>query len=222
MRSLGGRVGTAHAAHLLGRKLASSTQASYQHHWEAVRAYCLLDKVSSLPATPVTVACYVGHLYGKGTMRGGSLRPYLAAIGSQHRRFGLPDPVTDPMVAATGQGYVANDAARSGGPPRRVAPLPAPCALHALQLALRAVDAKEIQRWGLVALGFLVCSRPTSIRVIRRCDLQFGAGGLPADGDLQVWGTGIFASHFDSHSNPLLTGPYLPASSQAGLGRRET
>lgn len=80
-RSLGSNVGDAQATHLMGRNLASSTQSSYQENWEAFRAFCLLDQVPSLPATPVTVACYIGHIDGKGTVRGGYIRPYLAKMG---------------------------------------------------------------------------------------------------------------------------------------------
>lgn len=74
-RFLGTRRGAEPVAHLLGRNLAASTQAAYQHHWESFVAFCRLDNISALPATRITVACYIGHLYGKGTVRGGSVRP---------------------------------------------------------------------------------------------------------------------------------------------------
>lgn len=110
----------------------------------------------ALPATPVTVSCYVDDLYSKGTIRGGSLRPNLAAIGLQHRRYGLLDPTKDAFVASTRQGYVLNDAARAGGPPERSTLLSAECTLRSVHLALAAPGPAGLQKWGVVALGFLL------------------------------------------------------------------
>lgn len=129
--------------------------------------------MSALPAAPATVACYVGHLFGQGTVRGGSIRPYVAAIAAQHRRSGFSDPTQDPLVTSTRRGYLANDAARSAGPPMRSAPLPAACAEQALMRALAASSRRDMQRWGVVALGFLLCARPTSLRMLRGGDVQF-------------------------------------------------
>lgn len=178
MNMLGNRVGAQGAAHLLGRTLASSTQSSYQRLWEGFASFCELDRVAPLPASPATIACYLGFLYDKGTVRGGSIRPYIAAVGAQHRRCGLPDPTSDPLVSSTKRGFVACDAARTHGAPRRSAALPAFIALRALHRALRSTTVDGLRRWGMLALGFLLCSRPTALRNIQRADVQLGAAEI--------------------------------------------
>lgn len=125
-----------------------------------------------LPTTPATVTCYLGAIYASGRVRGGSIRPYIAAIGSQHRRCGFSDPTKDPLVRAARQGYRSSDLARAGGPPTRSAPLPARCALRALQSALDSRSPERLQYWGLMALGFLLCSRPTSVRLLECEDVD--------------------------------------------------
>jgi integrase len=125
-----------------------------------------------MPAAPATVACYLGILYASGRVRGGSIRPYLGAIGSQHRRCGFVDPTDDPLVQSTRRGYRACDQARVGAPATRSGPLHARCALRALQLALSSEPPAHLQYWGLVALGFLLCSRPTAVRLLERDDVD--------------------------------------------------
>lgn len=127
----------------------------------------------ALPASPTTVSRYLGHLFDRNTVRGTSLRPYVAAIGTQHRRFGMDDPTKYPLVVATRQDYMANDARRGLGPPLRSALLPAEQAKVALRRALSYTSRNTLVRWGIIAVGFLLCARPTSIRSLRRCDVSF-------------------------------------------------
>lgn len=56
----------------------------------------------------------------------------------------------------------------------RSAPRPAECAFRALQLAT-APDYPGLQRRGVVALGFLVFARPTSLHFLCRFHLRFAA-----------------------------------------------
>lgn len=90
----------------MGRNLADRTQPAYQHHWESFFSLCILNNASELPATPITVVCYIGHLYGKGTGSRGSISSNKAAIASQHRRFWLSDTMKDPLVTVTHQAYI--------------------------------------------------------------------------------------------------------------------
>jgi hypothetical protein len=45
-------------------------------------------------------------------------------------------------------------------------------AVRALQLALSSEAAARLQYWGLVALGFVLCSRPTAVRLLERDDID--------------------------------------------------
>ncbi len=165
---LGNTVGAGTAARLLGANLAPLTQSSYQGHWERFERYCKDAGLRALPAEPKTIVCYLGVLFEEGRVAGGSLRPYVAAVGSHHRRCGFSDPTATPIVRSARQGYRSMDASRRRGPPSRSAPFPAELAEQALKNCITATRAQDIQLWGLVTVGFLICARPTSVRNIRR------------------------------------------------------
>lgn len=55
----------------------------------------------------------------------------------------------------------------------RAARLSATCALKALRLGWAAPDTRILQQWGVVVVGFVIFTRPTSVRLIRRCDISF-------------------------------------------------
>lgn len=169
---LGDAAGSREASPLLARTLSTATQEGYQRHWEAFTRYCQAEHLSALPALPYTISCYIGTLFTHGTIRGGSLRPYVAATGTQHFRFGLQEPCTDPLVVATRQVYRRQDAARTSGAPLRSATLPAPLAARALHITLASPSTRDLQHWGLIALGFLLCGHPTSIRNLCRLDVK--------------------------------------------------
>ena len=154
---------------------ASSTQGNYQRLWEAFQAYCTHNGLVAAPATPATIVAYLGYLFERGTVRGGSIRPYLAAMAAKHHILGLRNPTADGQVAQTRQGFRARDARRASGPPQRSAPLPAAVTAHALSVALESSSHGKLQRFGLRALTFLLCSRPGSTRELQRQDLDFSS-----------------------------------------------
>lgn len=70
------------------------------------------------------------------------------------------------------------------GAPERSAPLPANLAATALQRALHspsppmdAVSLTTLRSYGLLALNFLLCARPASIRELMSSDIRFNAEG---------------------------------------------
>lgn len=143
---LGDRAGARRAAFLLGMTLACSTQAAYQLHWEAFESFCELYRSVSIPATPATVSCYLSFFFDKVTICDGSIRPYIAAIGAQHRHCGLSDPTDDPLVSSTKLGYVSNYATHQQGAPLRSIPLPATMTLRALHRALSSAAVDGFRR----------------------------------------------------------------------------
>lgn len=172
------------AARLLSARYAMSTQGNYQMLWERFVTFCNAKGFTALPATPVTICSYLGHLFLRSAVRGGSLRPYLSAIAAKHSISGFASPLTDPLVLNTRKGYIAEDARRVTGPPERSAPLPARVAAIALQRALASpfppTDAEsftQLRANGLLALNFLLCARPASIRELMTGDVRFLAQG---------------------------------------------
>lgn len=91
------------------------------------------------------------------------MRQNVTAIGAQHRRFGLPDPTSHALVSSTSCRFLTQDAARREGPPERCAPLLARTAHAALQRSLKAKTHSFLRRFGVITLGFLLCTRPASI-----------------------------------------------------------
>ena len=167
------------AAHLVGVRYSTTTQGNYQGHWQRFVAYCNANNLQHMPAAPSTLCSYLGYLFHCNAVRGGSIRPYVAAIAEQHRRHGFPSPTDDPLVDATRRGYRAQDARRTDGPPERSAPLPAKVAAYALRRALAVpVDARKacqlatLREYGLLVVTFLICARPASVRELLTSDIQ--------------------------------------------------
>jgi hypothetical protein len=151
------------AAKLLGHALAPSTSASYQRLWILFSRFCESARRCALPASPATVCAYLGTLFEGHKLRGSSLRPYIAAIGTQHRRLALADPTSHNLVVMARRGFAAADARRRTGAPPRSAAYPAAAALHCLYAALRAPTSLRLQYWAAVAVGFLISARPASV-----------------------------------------------------------
>jgi hypothetical protein len=160
---LGRGQGVAAAATLIGQSLAPSTQGAYQRLWVAFAAFCRVTGRNALPASPATVCAYLGTLFEGGSIRGQSLRPYVAAIGAQHRRLVLSDPTCHELVKLARRGFVAADARRRSGAPLRSAAYPATAAMFCLNRALAAVDTPSLRFWSVVSVGFLLSTRPASV-----------------------------------------------------------
>jgi hypothetical protein len=136
--------------------------------------HCSLAVVAPLPSSPATVAFYLGTLYASGRVRGGSILPYLAAMGIQHCRCGFADPTHDPLFHCTRSGYRACDQARVGAPATRSLPLPARCVLRAARAATRAQqrDGSASAILGSRRARVLLCSRLTAVRLLERDDID--------------------------------------------------
>jgi hypothetical protein len=78
-------------------------------------------------------------------VRGQSIRPYLAAIGAQHRRIAIPDPTVRNLFQLKRRGFAAADTrGRSGAPMRSAA-----------YLAAAAVSESRVLRyWAVVSVCF--------------------------------------------------------------------
>eukprot|EP00964_Phaeocystis_antarctica_P051682 scaffold30165_cov83-Phaeocystis_antarctica.AAC.1 len=57
-----------------------------------------------MPATPLMIFAYVGHLAERGTIAAGSLQPYLSAINRYHADAGHERPALGHFITAARQG----------------------------------------------------------------------------------------------------------------------
>jgi hypothetical protein len=155
---LGSGPGVATAALLSAAALAPSTRSAYTRLWDAFARFCSAPGRRPMPASPATVAAYVGSIFDGGAVQGTSLRPCLAAIAAFHNLGSYVDPTKSDLVARCRAGYLRRLA--SAPPPRHV-PLPASVASGALSCALSIGPA---WRCGAgVTVGFLLCARPSSL-----------------------------------------------------------
>ena len=105
------------AARLLAGRYASSIATTYQGDWHKFEMYCDQKRLEPIPVSAGTVCSYLGSLFLRDTVRGGSISRYLAAISGQHRRFGFQSPAPHPMVAETRAAYIAQDSRRKAKAP---------------------------------------------------------------------------------------------------------
>jgi hypothetical protein len=187
------------AAELLGQAIAPSTSASYQRLWVLFERFCASAQRPALPASPATVCAYLGTLFEGGRLRGTSIRPYVAAIGAQHRRLALADPTSHTLVGLARRGFAAADARRSTGAPLRSAAYPAQAALYCLHAALRAASSVELRYWAAVAVGFLICARPASVAGLTPDSVRLAPEALQVELRVFKYGTSGHAPRVALH-----------------------
>ena len=98
MQLLPQALGSKTAATLLSSAYASSTPGNNQRLWEKFQTYCIHVGLQGVPASLYTVAAYLGYIFERVSVRGGSIRPHLAAIVAKHRMHGHTDPIADGQV----------------------------------------------------------------------------------------------------------------------------
>ena len=129
------------------RRRAVETVRLYAGDWAAFVAWCRAAGLTALPASPATVASYLGPL--AGTLSHGALGRRLAAIAHEHRRNGHPPPGADPAVRA-----ILQVARRSRTPRRRPPPGPVQLARMAAQCPGDLAGLRDRALLLLMAVGF--------------------------------------------------------------------
>lgn len=148
------------AAQLLSYALADATKTTYGNKWLQVVAFCQASGYSSLPASTETVACYLGHIFERGTVAPGSLQNYMTPINSVHVIMGWERPAVGPLLMALRQGYARVHANLSHGLRAKRVPLPAAVLLRLARLGLDTADAGLRRRMAGLVLTALTFCRP--------------------------------------------------------------
>ena len=128
--------GTTAAAQLISRGYSLSTRGISQGLWERFAEYCRLIALRAPPADQTTVCSYIRSLFKNNTVRGSSLRPYVAAIATRHRQNGIQSHTDHPLAVATRRGYRIQGVRRAIGAPIRLASLSSSVAALALRRAI--------------------------------------------------------------------------------------
>lgn len=82
---------------------APSTRKAYQRDWAAFEAWCRDAGVTSLPASPATVATYAAYVTGEG-LAVSTLQRALVSISQAHKMAGQASPTSDAVVLETLKG----------------------------------------------------------------------------------------------------------------------
>eukprot|EP00170_Pyropia_yezoensis_P004650 contig_18948_g4663 len=131
-----------------------------------------------MPADYTVVAGYLGWIHAQGTVAPGSLSTYPAPIDTVHELAGYPAPTGNPIFCRLRKGYLRLDAARAGGMPKVIGPLPAEVMARVSALATGAPTPE--QRWvfaGLL-LAYIMFNRPGAAAARRAIDCLFTPTGL--------------------------------------------
>ncbi len=76
--------------------LAPSTLRAYRAAWRAFGAWCEVQGLRELPASPGTLVLYLAHLAPRRSVR--TVTKALSAVALAHRSTGHPSPTEDPQV----------------------------------------------------------------------------------------------------------------------------
>jgi len=179
--NFGGLDGAEEAARMLTHALANSTADGYERQWRRFARYCAAEGVSSLPAAPTTVVCYLGTVLRRGTVSPGSLQNYLSPINTRHASVGLPRPALGHLVHSARTGFARLFSAAAGALPETRRPLPAPVMWRIVHLALDEPDFAWRVHWAALVAAFLVTRRTGEV-----LDLELGDVSVRPDGGVHI------------------------------------
>lgn len=131
-----------------------------------------------MPATTESVACYLGHIFERGTVAPGPLQNYMTPINSVHTMMGWERPAVGPLLIALRQGYARVYANLSHGLRAKRVPLPAAVMLRFARLGLATADAGLRRRLAGLVLTALTFCRPGGGANLLLQDVTVAGGGL--------------------------------------------
>lgn len=103
------------AEEFIAQGIAVNTRKAYTSDWRHFADWCATHTVSSLPASPETVACYVTALAHAGR-KVNTLTRHLSAIAAVHQQYQVLSPTRHPAVRAVMRGIRRS----VGAPPHSV------------------------------------------------------------------------------------------------------
>jgi site-specific recombinase XerD len=151
--------------------LSENTRRAYAVGWADFTAYCQARAFNSLPATPQTVALYVGHIAQRG-VKVPTIRLYLAAVARSHKEAGLTPPTRHRVVRRMVRGV----ARAIGASPARKSVLTVD-ALRAM-LAISDGSLKPTRDHAMILLGFATALRRSQLAALLVEDLRFCPEGV--------------------------------------------
>ncbi len=149
---------------------ATSTRRAYRSDWADFVRWCDTYGLMSLPATPETVALYLGAL--AAVARVSTVGRRTTAIGKAHRAGGFPDPVRSEAVHLTMRGIRRTH----GIAPAQKSPALVPDLRR--MLTVLPETPRGVRDRALLLLGFAGAFRRSELVALDVADLAFGGDGL--------------------------------------------
>jgi site-specific recombinase XerD len=149
---------------------AENTLRGYQTDWRAFCAWCEVQQVCPMPATPETVAAFIAECASR--LKVGSVQRRLNAIAEAHKAVGLDSPTHNAMVTNTMKGIRRT---KGTAPAQKAATL-----IDDIRAMVDATDAELIglRDRALVLLGFAGAFRRSELVGLSVDDCAFGKDGL--------------------------------------------
>ena len=156
---------------LVEASLADNTHRAYEGAIRAFAAWCKNRNYQARPADPATVAEYLSDLIAAGR-RGACVKAHACAIGHDHRRAGVGNPIDTYLVRAVIRGSMR---LRGSYVDQKLA-----IDMKVIDLILSNVPRtlKGIRDRALITLGFAGAFRRAELVALRVEDLAFSAEGV--------------------------------------------
>ena len=152
---------------------AEATRTAYAHAWSHWVRWCDGRGLAGFPAEPALVCAYLTERAGQG-LAFSTIDQACSAIGYQHRRRGLPDPLEDPTVRQVRRGLRR----LLGTAPRRPA---RPLSIRELRQIITSIDrstARGVRDTAIILLGFGGALRRSEVAALTTADLEATPAGL--------------------------------------------
>ncbi len=149
---------------------APSTRKAYQRDWSAFEGWCRDAGLTSLPASPATVATYAAYMIGEG-LAVATVGRAVVSISQAHKMAGFASPTSDAIVLETLKGIRRE---RGTAQSQKVPVLP-----DQIRAMLDVVpdNLLGIRDSALLLLGFSGGFRRSEITSLSVADVEFTADG---------------------------------------------
>jgi hypothetical protein len=157
---------------LLSGSLSSSSWISYDRAARMFLEFCQLRRLRPVPALPSTIAAFLVQLRRRGNVRGGAVRPIMAAIAKLHLWAGAEPPQRNPIIAMAVRGFQRLTQGQVNRL-RRV-PLLSQHALTIARLGMRALSSGDVRTAtsaACVLFQFVFFARASTAAAQRACDV---------------------------------------------------
>lgn len=163
----------ARVAAAISAERAPSTLVSYASSWRIFTCWCTDCGLASLPADPATVCAFLAESADRG-LSNGTINVSCAAIGYEHRRAGVPDPIAEATV-----GRVRRGVRRIAGvAPRRQARA---LLIEEIRLMIERINSRTAvgaRDRVLILLGFASALRRSELADLTLADVIFVRDGV--------------------------------------------